>query len=106
MSASEPSVVTVLIAGEEYTLRSHATPEYTRKCAEYLDTVIREIRQLAGASLEMERVAILAGLALADQLFQARSLADQAQVGTGDSLARLTAEIETRLADSDLAAAS
>jgi len=106
MSAGESNVVTVLIAGQEYTLRSQATPEYTRQCAEYLDTLIREIHQMAGISLETERVAILAGLALADQLFQARSNADQVQIGTGDSLARLSAEIEHRLADSGLAATS
>ena len=106
MSTAETNVVTVLIAGQEYTLRSQATPEYTRRCAEYLDNIIREIRLVAGITLETDRVAILAGLALADQLFQARSLADEAQEGTGDTLARLAAEIESRLADSGLAATS
>ncbi len=101
----EATVIKVLIAGEEYTLRAHATPEYTRKCAEHLDRVIRDIRQQAGA-LEMERVAILAGLALTDQLLQARAAAEKLQVGTFDSLTSLTAEILARLADSDLAAAS
>ena len=106
MNAGDANVVTVMIAGQEYTLRSQASAEYTRQCAEYLDNVIREIRQVAGVILDTDRVAILAGLALADQLFQARSNADQAQSGTGDSLARLAAEIEHRMADSGLAATS
>lgn len=106
MSGGEATVVKVLIAGEEYSLRAHATPEYTRQCAEYLDSVIRDIRQQAGASLERDRLAILAGLAIADQLFQARSTADRLKTGTVDSLARLAAEIESRLPNSDLAASS
>ena len=106
MSGGEATVVKVLIAGEEYSLRAHATPEYTRQCAEYLDAVIRDIRQQAGASLERDRLAILAGLAIADQLFQARSNADRLKTGTVDSLARLAAEIESRLPNSDLAASS
>jgi cell division protein ZapA (FtsZ GTPase activity inhibitor) len=105
MSTGEPNVVTVMIAGEAYTLRAQATPEYTRQCAQYLDGLIRDIRQQAGA-LEMERVAILAGLALVDQLFQARDSADQVQGGTLDRLTDLTAEIRARLAESDLASTS
>jgi cell division protein ZapA (FtsZ GTPase activity inhibitor) len=103
--SGEPNVVTVLIAGEAYTLRAQATPEYTRKCAQYLDSLIRDIRNQAG-TLDMERIAILAGLALVDQLFQARDSADQLRSGTLDTLTGLAAEIRARLADSDLASAS
>ena len=103
--SGEPNVVTVLIAGEAYTLRAQATADYTRKCAQYLDSLIRDIRQQAGA-IERERVAILAGLALVDQLFQARESAEVLRSGTLDTLTGLAAEIQARLADSDLASTS
>jgi cell division protein ZapA (FtsZ GTPase activity inhibitor) len=105
MNRAEPTVVIVTIAGEEYTLRADATPEYTRQCADYLDHMIREIRAHAGA-LEAHRAAILAGLALADQLFQARASADAEHTGVSTTLAQLRIEIEARLAAPDLAATS
>jgi cell division protein ZapA (FtsZ GTPase activity inhibitor) len=105
MSRNEPTVLIVTIAGDEYTLRADATPEYTRKCADYLDQMIREIRSQAGP-LEAHRAAILAGLALADQLFQARASADAEYTGVTASLAQLRVEIEARLLAPDLAATS
>jgi cell division protein ZapA (FtsZ GTPase activity inhibitor) len=106
MSQNEPTVVTVQIAGEEYKLRAQATPEYTRECAEYLDRMIREIRQQAPASMEVERLAILAGLALTDQLLQARREADEIRSATLETTTRLTSEIEKHLHQSDLASTS
>jgi cell division protein ZapA (FtsZ GTPase activity inhibitor) len=105
MTQSEHTVVTVQIAGEEYKLRAQATPEYTRECAEYLDRMIRDIRQQAG-SMEVERAAILAGLALTDQFFQAKRDAEHVRSDVFESAARLTAEIEKQLRQSDLAAPS
>jgi cell division protein ZapA (FtsZ GTPase activity inhibitor) len=105
MSASQSNVVTVHIAGESYTLRAHATPEYTRECAEYLDEMIRQIRQQAG-KLDPQRLAILAGLALADQLMQARNEVSAFRSETLKTARHLNAEIEAQLARPDLAATS
>jgi cell division protein ZapA (FtsZ GTPase activity inhibitor) len=105
MNQREPAVVIVNIAGEEYTLRAQASPEYTRQCADYLDTIIRDIRKQAGG-LQGERLAILAGLALADQLFQARAAGAATQTDILESIAQLRAEIEARLGPPDLAASS
>lgn len=102
---NEPNVVRVTIAGEEYKLRAQATPEYTRQCADYLDQVIREIRDQTG-QMEAQRLAILAGLALADQLFQARREGDQSRSGAVETLKRMRAEIESRLGTPDLASSS
>jgi cell division protein ZapA (FtsZ GTPase activity inhibitor) len=103
--SEQTTVVTVRIAGDEYKLRAQATPEYTRECAEYLDRTIQEIRQQSGA-METERVAILAGLALTDQLFQARREANQVRSETVETASRLMTEIEARLHQSDLASTS
>ena len=59
------------IAGEEYTIRAEATPDYTRECAAFVDTGAQIERQ--GALVEGHKAAILAALSLTDQLFQARA---------------------------------
>src|SRR5262245_41203830 len=103
--SSHSNVVTVTIAGETYTLRAHATPEYTRQCAEYLDDMIHQIAQAAG-KLDPQRVAILAGLALADQLMQAKKEGNALRSETLKAAQQLNAEIEAQLARPDLAATS
>jgi|SRR5262245_58074879 cell division protein ZapA (FtsZ GTPase activity inhibitor) len=103
MSAS--NLVTVHIAGEAYTLRAHATAEYTKQCAAYLDEMIQQIRQQAG-KLDPHRVAILAGLALADQLMQSRNEGSALREEMLKTATQLNAEIEARLARSDLATPS
>lgn len=99
--ADQRSVVTVHIAGEEYTLRAHASPEYTRECAAYLDRAVSEI---LGQSMIVEppKAVLLAALSLADQLFQARAEADALR----SEFARLTAELAAQVdaaAGNDLA---
>jgi cell division protein ZapA (FtsZ GTPase activity inhibitor) len=102
---ADPTIVTVTIAGEQYTLRAQATPEYTRECAAYLDEVISEIRRQVGA-IDPQRIAILAGLALADQLLQARKEGAVLRSEVLETAIRLTAEIDSRLGSSGLAASS
>jgi cell division protein ZapA len=70
MSPDKTSV-TVRIAGEEHTIRANTEPEYTKKCARMVDDRIREIRSKSGL-MEGHKVAILAALSLADEMFQAR----------------------------------
>lgn len=64
----------VSIVGEEYTIRSEATPDHTRAVAEYLD---REIRKVLGANALMEthKAAILAAMQITDELFRERKQA-------------------------------
>lgn len=63
--------VRVLIGGEEFTVRSELPPEYTRKVAEYFDDMFRGVRKSL-PTIEAHKAAILAGLAVTDELFQAR----------------------------------
>ena len=66
------NVAKVSIIGEEYTIRSDATPEHTRAVAAYLD---REIRKVLGANALMEthKAAILAAMQITDELFRERT---------------------------------
>lgn len=76
--------VTVRIAGEEHLLRSTAAPEYTVRCAEFLDERIQEIREASGLS-ESHRAVILAALSVTDRYLQ-----------TKDELDRLRREVTSR----------
>jgi len=63
--------VTVRIAGEEHTIRSSAEPEYTARCAAYVDRRFNDTKKQVGL-LEGHKVAILAALSITDELFQAQ----------------------------------
>jgi len=65
------NAVKVTIVGEEYTVRSELDPEYTRQVAAYVDQAIRRVLS-AGPMVESHKAAILAALAITDELFEAR----------------------------------
>jgi cell division protein ZapA (FtsZ GTPase activity inhibitor) len=98
----ERTVVTVEIAGEEYNIRALASPEYTRDCAAYVDRTLSEIMR-QGSFVQAHKGAILAALALADELFQTRAQLDTLRTHVGQRAGALTASIEERLEASGLA---
>lgn len=63
--------VKVTIGGEEYSVRSDLPPEYTREVAAYLDAALQRVRDSL-PMVETHKAAILAALAITDELFQAR----------------------------------
>jgi cell division protein ZapA (FtsZ GTPase activity inhibitor) len=65
------NAVRVFIGGEEYTVRSEVPAEYTREVAAYLDAALKLVRDSL-PMVESHKAAILAGLAITDELFQAR----------------------------------
>jgi cell division protein ZapA (FtsZ GTPase activity inhibitor) len=65
------NAVRVFIGGEEYTVRSEVPPDYTREVAAYLDAALKRVRDSL-PMVESHKAAILAGLAITDELFQAR----------------------------------
>jgi cell division protein ZapA len=82
-------VVRVTIVGEEYSIRSEATPEHTRAVAAYVDGAIRRVLN-GGGAVEPKKAAILAALQITDELMQAEQAA---QALTG-SLRSLSSEVE------------
>src|ERR671912_2747838 len=90
MSAAR-NAVRVTIGGEEYTVRSEVPPEYTREVAAYLDAALKRVRDSL-PMVESHKAAILAGLSITDELFQARrgdrEAADRLSA-MADDLARL-----------------
>ena len=97
MSESQnKSVVTVTIAGEEYTLRAESTPEYARECAAHVDQTITQILE-GGALIQTHKAAILAALSLTDQLFQAQRDAAALREQIAELAASLAADVAARL---------
>lgn len=86
--SDKPHVAKVSIVGEEYTIRSDATPEHTRAVAGYLD---REIRKVLGANalIETHKAAILAAMSITDELLRERTTARVVE----DELRGLGAEV-------------
>jgi cell division protein ZapA len=102
---NEPTVVTVRIAGEDYSIRAHSTPEYARECAAFVDQTIAEIMK-GGSLIQGHKAAILAALAITDQLFQGRRDAETLRDRIAQHAARLASDIDARLGTPDLAAHS
>lgn len=75
MSAGAKQSVRVSVGGEEFSLRTELPAEYAREVAAYLDDSLRKIRTVM-PTLELHKAAILAGLAITDELFRARRADD------------------------------
>jgi len=90
--SADKAVVRVTIGGEEYTLKSDRPPEYTKAVAEHVDRTLREILG-AGSIVESQKAAILAALAVTDELFQSR----RSQREMTDRLKALGAELSRLL---------
>ena len=90
MSGTRHSVE-ITLGGAKFTVSSEHPPEYTREVARYFDTALARIRGEV-PSVDAYKAALLAGLAITDELFQARGGdAEQARriSGLTDRLARL-----------------
>jgi cell division protein ZapA len=81
-------VVRVTIMGDEFTIRSDASPDHTRRVAEYLDGIIQKVLD-AQSRIETSKAAILAALQITDELFRER----EASRAVDDSIQALSAEI-------------
>ncbi len=70
MSSTRHSVK-IQLGGTELTVSSEHPPEYTREVAAYLDAALKRVRDSL-PMVETHKAAILAALAITDELFQAR----------------------------------
>lgn len=87
---TEPrTVVKVRIGGDEYTLKSDRPPDYTQAVAQHVDQTLRDVQSAGSAGVESHKAAILAALAITDELFQARG----AEQEMAERLKRLATEM-------------
>lgn len=93
------NVVEVQIFGHQYTIRGEANQDYILGVAAYVDRKMREITEkLPVASLS--KVAILASLNIADELFKERARQQNQGHQWTDQAARLNALLDDLLQDS------
>ena len=91
--------VQVQIFGHSYTIKGEANPDYILGVAAYVDRKMREITEkLPVASLS--KVAILASLNIADELFKERAQHEARDKSFQDQAARLNAVLDGLLEDS------
>ena len=92
------NVVQVQIFGHSYTIRGEANQDYILDVAAYVDRKMREVTEkLPVASLS--KVAILASLNIADELFKERSLREQRDQQLSSRAAHLNAVLDDLLQD-------
>jgi cell division protein ZapA len=93
------NVVQVQIFGHSYTIRGEADQDYIMGVASYVDRKMREITE-KGPVASLSKVAILASLNIADELFKERSRREQSQDMLDRRAARLNAVLDDLLQDS------
>ncbi|MDH5804875.1 MAG: cell division protein ZapA [Gemmatimonadota bacterium] len=71
MSEDRRKIVKVKIGADEYALKSDRTEDYTKAVADHVDDALKEVLK-TGSIVETHKAAILAALAITDDLFQAR----------------------------------
>ncbi len=59
------------LLGQHYGIKSDAAPEYVRQLVAHVEKIIKQI-QGGGAPQDPQKVAVLAALYIADELFQSR----------------------------------
>ena len=85
----EPESVTVTIFGREYTLKGGSEAEYVQEVAAFVDERMNEVARSA-AVVSTDRVAILAAVNIADELFREQQKRLEATATLEDRSKRLT----------------
>ena len=96
--SQERSAVTVRIGGEDHVIRANVKPEYTLRCAKWVDDRIAEIKSQLGL-VESHKAAILAALSITDELFQAKNLLEEEQECTAERVEALAQKLALALVE-------
>lgn len=96
MSQGKQETVRVTIFGDDYTIRSPMGPDYTRKCADYVDQAINEAH-VRGHIAEPHKAAILAAMQITDLLFRAQSELASLESTTEERLTALREKVDLAL---------
>ena len=92
--------VTVRIGGEEHTIRANVEPEYTKKCAQWVDERITQIKAQLGL-IESHKAAILAALSITDEMFQAEAQVEAVKGSTARRAEVMQVRLEEALSEMD-----
>ncbi|MQA90070.1 MAG: cell division protein ZapA [Gemmatimonas sp.] len=96
-SSGDRQSVIVEVAGQRHVLRSHVSPEYTRKVVAHLEETIRDLDM--ESRLDPHRAVILAALTITDELFRSRSELSRLRDEVARRSTRLAYLLEKSVAD-------
>ena len=65
--------VDVEIFGGTYSIKGDADPEYVRQLARFVDEKMRSLAQRSPSTVSAQRIAVLAAVNMADELFRLRN---------------------------------
>ena len=99
MAADPKAQVHVQIFGHSYTIRGEADQAYILSVAAYVDRKMREVTEKLPVE-SLSKVAILASLNIADELFKERANRDQRDQQLVSHAARLNQVLDMMLQDS------
>ena len=74
--SDEGNQVQISIFGQDYSVKAPADPEYIQQIAEYVDGKMRDVQSGFTSTQSSTRIAILAAMNIADELFNARQSGD------------------------------
>ena len=81
--------VEVEIAGQRLTIRSDEGPAYVQELADYVDAQIRQLTGDNRSTFNLQRIALLVAIQLADDLFREKDLNHQFRARIDAKLAAL-----------------
>jgi len=98
----EKNTVNVIIYGQEYTISGEMPRDYILKIADHLDSKMKEVGE--GSSEPYSKIAVLAGMLVADEYFKSHEKADTLSVRnvtleqTSDKYEKLWGEVKLNFA--------
>ena len=95
--SEENNTVQISIFGQEYSVKAPADPTYIKKIAEYLDEKMREVQSGFNTTQSSTRIAILAGMNIVDELFEAKKKGESNSGEVEEKISSLIELIEENL---------
>lgn len=86
--------VQVEIAGQKLQIRSDEGPRYVQELADYVDAQLRLLSGDTRSTLNLQRLALLVAIQLADELFREKDLHRQFRARVGAKLEALGAALD------------
>ena len=97
MEEEKKSLVRVSIFGHEYTVKAPANPEYIKEVAEYVSERMKEVEEGLASDQTTSRIAILAAMNIADELFAIKKSSSQASTDFESRIQSLVEYIDESL---------
>ena len=85
---TKPNRVEFNLLGQRYAIKSDAAPEYVRDLVAHVERIIKQV-QGEGAPQDPQKLAVLAALYIADELFRSREGSRQTEGAAAERVGKL-----------------